>query len=71
MSSQATASTSRELTESRRQYRAAVADVPNAVFLDDDVTELAGGGRVIGSTLWSHVPDRPPAAETSGYIPET
>jgi Icc-related predicted phosphoesterase len=47
----------RELTESRRLYRAAVAAVPNAVFLDDDVTELAGGGRVIGSTLWSHVPD--------------
>ena len=31
--------------------------MPNAVFLDDDALELAGGGRVIGSTLWSHVPD--------------
>ena len=46
-----------ELTQARREYRAAVAAVPNAVFLDDDVIELAGGGRVIGSTLWSHVPD--------------
>jgi hypothetical protein len=46
-----------ELTQARRQYRAAVAAVPNAVFLDDDVLELSGGVRVIGSTLWSHVPD--------------
>jgi Icc-related predicted phosphoesterase len=46
-----------ELGESRRQYRAAVEAVPGAVFLDDDVVELATGLRVIGSTLWSHVPD--------------
>jgi Icc-related predicted phosphoesterase len=45
-----------ELDESRRQYRAAVAAVPGAVFLDNDVAELPGGVRVIGSTLWSHVP---------------
>jgi hypothetical protein len=46
-----------ELGESRRQYRAAVEAVPNAVFLDDDVAELPCGLTVIGSTLWSHVPD--------------
>jgi hypothetical protein len=46
-----------ELGESRRQYRAAVAAVPGAVFLDDDVIELPAGLRVIGSTLWSHVAD--------------
>jgi hypothetical protein len=47
-----------ELTQARREYRAAVAAVPNAAFLDDDVIELAGGGLLIGSTLWSHVPAR-------------
>src|SRR5262249_24184515 len=46
-----------ELSQARREYRAAVAAVPNAMFLDDDVTELPCGLRVIGSTLWSHVPD--------------
>jgi Icc-related predicted phosphoesterase len=46
-----------ELNESRRQYRAAVEAVPNAVFLDDEVVELPTGLRVIGSTLWSHVAD--------------
>jgi hypothetical protein len=46
-----------ELSQSRRQYRAEVEAVPNAVFLDDDVIELPGGRRIIGSTLWSHVPD--------------
>lgn len=46
-----------ELTQARRQYRAAVEAVPNAVFLDDDVLELPGGRRIIGSALWSHVPD--------------
>ncbi len=46
-----------ELGEARRHYRAAVDAVPNAVFLDDDVAELPCGLRVIGSTLWSHVPD--------------
>ena len=47
----------RELNESRRQYRAAVDSVPDAVFLDDDAIVLPSGLRVIGSTLWSHVPD--------------
>jgi hypothetical protein len=46
-----------ELGEARRQYRAAVAAVPGAVFLDNEVTELPSGLRVIGSTLWSYVPD--------------
>lgn len=46
-----------ELTQARRQYRAAVAAVPNSVFLDDDVLDLPGGRRIIGSALWSHVPD--------------
>ena len=46
-----------ELTSARQQYRAAVEAVPNAVFLDDDVLELPGGRRIIGSALWSHVPD--------------
>jgi hypothetical protein len=46
-----------ELMESRRQYRAAVEAVPNGVFLDDNVAELPCGLTVIGSTLWSHVPD--------------
>jgi Icc-related predicted phosphoesterase len=45
-----------ELGESRREYRAAVEAVPGAVFLDNDVAELPGGLRIIGSTLWSHVP---------------
>jgi hypothetical protein len=31
--------------------------IPNAMFLDDDVAELPTGLRIIGSTLWSHVPD--------------
>jgi hypothetical protein len=46
-----------ELGEARGQYRAAVEAVPGAVFLDNDVTKLPSGVRVIGSTLWSHVPD--------------
>jgi Icc-related predicted phosphoesterase len=46
-----------ELHESRRQYRSAVAAVPGALFLDDDLAELPTGLRVIGSTLWSHVAD--------------
>jgi hypothetical protein len=46
-----------ELGESRRQYRAAVAAVRGAFFLDDEVIELPSGLRVIGSTLWSHVAD--------------
>jgi hypothetical protein len=46
-----------ELSESRRQYQAAVEAVPNAVFLDNAVAELPTGLTVIGSTLWSHVPD--------------
>jgi Icc-related predicted phosphoesterase len=46
-----------ELNESRQQYQAVVAGTPNAIFLDDDVVELGGGLRVIGSTLWSHVAD--------------
>lgn len=46
-----------ELSESRRQYRAAAAAVPGAVFLDDDMVQLPTGLRVIGSTLWSHVAD--------------
>jgi hypothetical protein len=46
-----------ELGEARRQYRSAVESVPGAVFLDNDVTDLPSGVRVIGSTLWSHVPD--------------
>ena len=35
----------------------AVKAVPGALFLDDQVAELPGGLRVIGSTLWSHVAD--------------
>jgi hypothetical protein len=46
-----------ELNESRRQYRATVESVPNAIFLDDDVVVLPTGLRVIGSTLWSFVAD--------------
>jgi Icc-related predicted phosphoesterase len=46
-----------ELGESRRQYRAAVEAVPNAVLLDDEVVELPSGLRIIGSTLWSDVAD--------------
>jgi Calcineurin-like phosphoesterase len=46
-----------ELNESRGQYRAAVEAVPGALFLDNQVAELPGGLRVIGSTLWSHVAD--------------
>ena len=46
-----------ELNESRQQYRAEVESVPNAMFLDDDMTVLPTGLRVIGSTLWSHVDD--------------
>jgi hypothetical protein len=46
-----------ELGQARLQYRAAVDAVPNAVWLDDDMAELPCGLRVIGSTLWSHVPD--------------
>jgi len=45
-----------ELSESRRAYRAAVADVPNAVILDNEVFELSPDHRVIGSTLWSPIP---------------
>lgn len=46
-----------ELGEARRRYRTAVEAIPNTVFLDNDVVELPSGLRVIGSTLWSHVPD--------------
>jgi Icc-related predicted phosphoesterase len=46
-----------ELNESRQRYQDVVAGIPNAIFLDDDVAELASGLRVIGSTLWSHVAD--------------
>jgi Icc-related predicted phosphoesterase len=44
-----------ELTESRKEYRAAVERVPNAVFLDDEAVTTGTGVRVIGSTLWSRV----------------
>ncbi len=44
-----------ELTESRKEYRAAVQRVPNAVFLDDEAVTTGLGVRVIGSTLWSRV----------------
>jgi Calcineurin-like phosphoesterase len=47
----------RELGESREQYRAAAAGIENAVFLDDDVVVLPTGLRVIGSALWSEIPD--------------
>jgi hypothetical protein len=46
-----------ELGESRRQYRAVVESVPNAAFLDDETLLLPGGLRIIGSTLWSYVPE--------------
>jgi hypothetical protein len=46
-----------ELGESRRQYREAVEAVPGAMLLDDEVAELPGGLTIIGSTLWSVVPD--------------
>jgi Icc-related predicted phosphoesterase len=46
-----------ELAESRAQYRAAVEAVPNTAFLDDETLVLPGGLRIIGSTLWSHVPE--------------
>ena len=46
-----------EFSEARRRYKAAVAAIPNAMFLDDEVAELPAGLRIIGSTLWSHVPD--------------
>lgn len=45
-----------ELGEARRQYRASVESVPDAVFLDNDVAKLPSDLRIIGSTLWSHVP---------------
>ncbi len=44
-----------ELGESRGQYRAAVAAVENATFLDDETIVLPTGLRIIGSTLWSQV----------------
>jgi Icc-related predicted phosphoesterase len=44
-----------ELNESRDRYRAAVAAVPNTTWLDDEAVLLAGGLRIIGSTLWSEV----------------
>jgi hypothetical protein len=52
-----------ELAESRQQYRAAVESVPNTCFLDDDAVVLPNGVRIIGSTLWSLVPD----SDIDGY----
>jgi Icc-related predicted phosphoesterase len=49
--------TDQELVASRRQYRAAVESVPNAIFLDDNAVVLPTGLRVVGSTLWSYVDD--------------
>jgi Icc-related predicted phosphoesterase len=46
-----------ELEESRRQYRAVVESVQNAIFLDDEAVVLPGGLRVVGSTLWSYIDD--------------
>ena len=40
-----------ELDYSRGQYRAAVAAIPNAIWLDNEVVVLPGGLRIIGSTL--------------------
>jgi hypothetical protein len=55
---------SQELGQARRQYRSAVAAVPNALFLDNDTAVLPTGLRIIGSTLWSHVPEHELAAYT-------
>jgi hypothetical protein len=46
-----------ELNESRQRYRSLIEDIPNAMFLDDDVVVLPSGLRIIGSTLWSVVAD--------------
>lgn len=46
-----------ELEQTRQQYKAVVDGIPNAEFLDDDTLLLPGGLRIIGSTLWSHVPE--------------
>jgi Icc-related predicted phosphoesterase len=46
-----------ELNESREQYRATVAAIPGADWLDDETLLLPGGLRIIGSTLWSEVAD--------------
>jgi Icc-related predicted phosphoesterase len=46
-----------ELRESRDQYRAVVDAVENTTWLDDETVVLPGGLRIIGSTLWSAVPE--------------
>lgn len=45
------------LDETRTEYKAVVDAIPNAEFLDDETLLLAGGLRIIGSTLWSYVPE--------------
>jgi len=46
-----------ELDSTRAAYRTVVAAIPNATWLDDEVVVLPGGLRIIGSTLWSAVPE--------------
>src|SRR3984957_13847771 len=44
-----------ECDSSRGRYRAVVAAISNATWLDDESVMLPGGLRIIGSTLWSDV----------------
>jgi len=46
-----------ELDASRAQYREIVDAVPNTTWLDDETVVLPDGLRIIGSTLWSAVPE--------------
>jgi Icc-related predicted phosphoesterase len=46
-----------ELEASRARYRAVVDAIPNTAWLDDETVVLPGGLRIIGSTLWSDVPE--------------
>jgi hypothetical protein len=45
-----------ELSETRARYRDLIEALPNTHFLDDRAIVLPSGVRVIGSTLWSHIP---------------
>jgi calcineurin-like phosphoesterase family protein len=46
-----------ELDTSRARYRTVVDAIPNTAWLDDETVVLPGGLRIIGSTLWSDVPE--------------
>jgi hypothetical protein len=46
-----------ELDQARAGYRAVVDAIPNTTWLDDEAVLLPGGLRIVGSTLWSQVPE--------------